>query len=232
MTDERPRRPPTPEEALAARLDRLARRSSQRPAPRGAAPAPAQGPTAAPDRSPRRGRRHPARAARYAAVGLSIASTAGLTSLFTRSAGGSQQQVSAAAVVAGAGSSSTTAGPSASTTIGSTRTTAVPPTAARGTASVVDGSVLQNRYGNVQIEATFAADGSLTSVTTLQTPSDRNKSVEINSYAVPQLDAEAVTAQSAHIDTVSGATYTSTDYQRSLQSAIDVARAARVTRLT
>ena len=55
------------------------------------------------------------------------------------------------------------------------------------------------------------------------------KSVRINERAVPQLNSEALTAQSAEVDTVSGATYTSNDYRRSLQSAIDAARAAGLT---
>jgi len=45
----------------------------------------------------------------------------------------------------------------------------------------------------------------------------------INSHAVPILNQEAVSAQSAKIDTISGATYTSDGYAQSLQSAIDKA---------
>ena len=45
----------------------------------------------------------------------------------------------------------------------------------------------------------------------------------------PQFNSEALTAQSADVDTVSGATYTSNDYRRSLQSAIDAANAAGIT---
>jgi len=50
-----------------------------------------------------------------------------------------------------------------------------------------------------------------------------------NDRAVPQLNSEALTSQTAQVDTVSGATYTSTDYRNSLQSAIDAARAAGLT---
>jgi uncharacterized protein with FMN-binding domain len=91
--------------------------------------------------------------------------------------------------------------------------------------------VYSNKWGDVQVEATFAADGSLIDVTTLQTPYADDKSVRINERAVPQLNSEALTAQSASVDTVSGATYTSTDYRRSLQSAIDAAHAAGITTL-
>lgn len=95
--------------------------------------------------------------------------------------------------------------------------------------TTVQGAVFQNKWGNVQVEVTFGADGSLIDVSTLQTPYRDGKSVRINDYAVPRLNSEALSAQSANVDTVSGATYTSNDYRRSLQSAIDTARAAGVT---
>ena len=56
----------------------------------------------------------------------------------------------------------------------------------------------------------------------------RSTGVAINAAATPVLRQEALQAQSATIDTVSGATYTSTGYVQSLQSAIDQARSAGV----
>ena len=64
------------------------------------------------------------------------------------------------------------------------------------------------------------------------TPWEANKSVRINNRAVPRLNQEALTAQSARVDTVSGATYTSHDYERSLQAAIDIARVNGLTTLS
>jgi uncharacterized protein with FMN-binding domain len=52
-------------------------------------------------------------------------------------------------------------------------------------------------------------------------PQDRRQSQQINQGAIPELDAETIQAQSANIDTVSGATCTSDGYRSSLQSAID-----------
>ena len=66
-------------------------------------------------------------------------------------------------------------------------------------------------------------DGVITSSAAIQYPNRDRHDQQINSYAVPVLNAEAVDAQSAHIDAVSGATYTSVGYVRSLQSAIDAA---------
>jgi uncharacterized protein with FMN-binding domain len=94
---------------------------------------------------------------------------------------------------------------------------------------VVNGASVRNRYGNVQVQATFAADGTLTNVDVVEAPSRDGRSVQINNYAVPRLNSEAVVAQSAHVDTVSGATYTSIGYAQSLQSAIDVAVANGLT---
>ena len=95
--------------------------------------------------------------------------------------------------------------------------------------TVVNGDVYTNRFGPVQVQATFASDGSLTAIDAVQTPDADRKSVRINDRAVPTLNSEALNAQSANVDTVSGATYTSLGYEQSLQSAIDTARASGLT---
>ena len=66
-------------------------------------------------------------------------------------------------------------------------------------------------------------DKKITAATVLQIPNRDRKDVQINNRAVPILNAEAVQAQSADIDMVSGATVTSVAYIQSLQSAIDQA---------
>ncbi len=85
---------------------------------------------------------------------------------------------------------------------------------------VVDGDSIDTRWGPVQIEVTIAA-GKITDVQPLAVPYDNGRSQEINNYAVPILRQEIIDAQSAQIDTVSGATYTSGGYRDSLQSALD-----------
>ena len=65
--------------------------------------------------------------------------------------------------------------------------------------------------------------GRITASTLLQVPHEAGRTDRINSQAAPILNQETVQAQSAQIDTVSGATYTSDGYVRSLQSAIDAA---------
>ena len=134
-----------------------------------------------------------------------------------------------AAIVASPAAPSPTAPSGAGPTSIGTSTIAPVATTPTAAPAIVDGAVFHNRWGDVQVEAVFAPDGTLVDVTTLQTPYRDGKSVRINERAVPQLNSEALTAQSADVDTVSGATYTSNDYHRSLQSAIDAARAAGLT---
>jgi len=86
----------------------------------------------------------------------------------------------------------------------------------------VTGDTVQTRWGPVQVKITVT-NGKITDVTAVQSPSDNPRDQEINSYALPQLKSEALAAQSAKIDTVSGATYTSDGYRQSLQSALDSA---------
>ncbi|WP_260235741.1 FMN-binding protein [Curtobacterium sp. ZW137] len=84
------------------------------------------------------------------------------------------------------------------------------------------GTAVSTRYGDVQVEVTVAG-GKLTEVTALQLTDDDPRSSMISAQAAPVLRQEALTAQSAQIDTVSGATYTSDGYIQSLQSALDQA---------
>ncbi|MEU9238174.1 FMN-binding protein [Streptomyces sp. NPDC048385] len=86
----------------------------------------------------------------------------------------------------------------------------------------VTGNTVQTRWGPVQVKVTIK-NGKITDVTAVQYPSENPRDQQINDYALPQLRSEALAAQSASIDTVSGATYTSEGYQQSLQSALDSA---------
>jgi uncharacterized protein with FMN-binding domain len=86
----------------------------------------------------------------------------------------------------------------------------------------VQGSTIDTRWGPVQVQVTLT-DGKITKVTALQLPDGNQRDREINDFAVPQLTQETLSAQSARIDAVSGATYTSDGYIRSLQSALDKA---------
>lgn len=102
--------------------------------------------------------------------------------------------------------------------------TTTPITAGTYADGTYKGSVASTRFGNVQVQVTIAA-GAITDISALQLPSRDGRSVQIAQIAEPILHDEALTAQSAQIDTVSGATYTSQGYEKSLQSALDAAHA-------
>jgi uncharacterized protein with FMN-binding domain len=92
--------------------------------------------------------------------------------------------------------------------------------------TVANGQSALTRYGPVQVAVTISA-GRIISVKTLASPSSGDRDRAISAFALPVLQQEAVTAQSATIDTVSGATFTSDGYRRSLQSALDAAHFAK-----
>lgn len=89
-------------------------------------------------------------------------------------------------------------------------------------AGTYQGSVVQTRWGPIQVTITVAG-GKITDVAVPVYPNGNPRDEEINSYALPVLRQETVDAQTADIDTVSGATVTSDGYRASLQAAIDAA---------
>jgi uncharacterized protein with FMN-binding domain len=90
-------------------------------------------------------------------------------------------------------------------------------------AGTYTGPTIGTQWGPVQVKVTLA-NGRLTDVVALQTPSSHRRSVSINQRATPILRQEALSVQSAQIDVVSGATITSEAYMESLQAALDAAK--------
>ena len=86
------------------------------------------------------------------------------------------------------------------------------------------GSVADAQWGVVQVKAVIK-NGKITDVQFLQYPNDRNRSIYINSYADPQLSSEAIQAQNANVDIVTGATDSSEAFIQSLSDALSRARA-------
>ena len=93
-------------------------------------------------------------------------------------------------------------------------------TQAGGQGKTVTGKAWPTVYGPVQVRITLAG-GRITAASAVQYPQESPRDQQINSYAIPQLNQEAVAAGSAKIDAVSGATYTSGGYIGSLQNALD-----------
>jgi len=84
------------------------------------------------------------------------------------------------------------------------------------------GQAVQIPSATVQVQVTMQ-NGQITDVKTLQMPADQRRSQQISQYVAPQLRSEVLSAQSAQVNTISGATYTSMGYLQSLQSALDQA---------
>jgi len=125
----------------------------------------------------------------------------------------SETVVAAQAAPQDTGSSGSATSGSGSTSSGSTSS---------GAASTVTGSVASTRWGPVQVSITVT-DGKITAVDVPQYPTGNGKDRQINASALPILTKETLSAQSADIDMVSGATVTSEGYVQSLQSALDQA---------
>lgn len=116
-------------------------------------------------------------------------------------------------------------------TTGTTEATAAPtaaPTQDTTTTSgyadgTVTGDVVSTRFGDIQVQVTISG-GAIADVTALELPSGDRHSSQISNAVEPMLREAALSAQSANIDLVSGATYTSRAYAQSLQSALDQAQ--------
>jgi uncharacterized protein with FMN-binding domain len=123
----------------------------------------------------------------------------------------------------GSASTSESGSGSGSTGASSAPSAAPAPASSGGTTRKVSGDTVNTRYGPVQVQVTLAGSR-ITSVDVVKYPNEERRDREINSSALPVLNQEAISAQNAQIDVVSGATYTSDGYVRSLQSALDRAK--------
>jgi uncharacterized protein with FMN-binding domain len=136
--------------------------------------------------------------------------------------GGDQQ----AGVTGAAGTTGVTAdgstGVAGDATTGDTATGGASDPTAQAQALTVTGPVVSTRWGAVQVEITVE-NGQLADVAALQLPDGDRRSASISSQVEATLRSQALSAQSAAIDGVSGATYTSDAYARSLQAALDTA---------
>jgi uncharacterized protein with FMN-binding domain len=102
---------------------------------------------------------------------------------------------------------------------------AAPPPPAPGGQRTVTGDSVYTEFGYVTVAVTLSGSR-IVDVVAVELPSEHSRSVTINDRAAPILRQRALSVQSAQIDTVSGATYTSEGYRESLQSALDKAAGA------
>ena len=153
-----------------------------------------------------------------------VGTVAGLVVLLSFKTHSTSAVTTPPAAISGAGGqgSASAAAPSASGSSASSHKASSSSGSAAGAATTVTGSAVDTMYGPVQVQITVK-NGKLTAAQAVVYPQDTPRDQEINSYAIPVLNQEAVSAGSAQIDGVSGATYTSGGYVNSLQSAIDKA---------
>lgn len=97
-----------------------------------------------------------------------------------------------------------------------------PAPAGTGSNGTFTGGSIDTPYGSVQVAVTVAG-GSISEVTAVHLTDQGGRSVQLSNYAAPILRGEVIQSQSAQVDMVSGATYTSEAYLSSLQSALDQA---------
>ena len=213
-------------------------RSQQLPPPK---PGSANRPVARPGAKPAGKRAKPAKAAKMASLALSAVTTIGLAGMFAQQNGQTDaivltQGTLATAPTAPTTATAATADTTATTAVASnTAVTAAPATAAPVTAApatapgIKDGTYAgagsANRWGTVQVQVVYLG-GQIIDVQMLSFPNGDSRSNRISQVALPQLISETISAQSASVRTVSGATYTSKSYKKTLQSAIDTAKAA------
>jgi uncharacterized protein with FMN-binding domain len=134
------------------------------------------------------------------------ATVAGLVALLSFKTHSSAQQPIATGATGAAGATGATDKP----------TTAVPPGG-----RAVTGNVANTAYGPVQVQVVISKSTKIIKVNILEQPTATEHDLQIGQFAFPKLISETLSAQSARIDSVSGATYTSGGYIKSLQSALD-----------
>ena len=146
-------------------------------------------------------------------------STQGVTTL--RSAAGAASLVGGATTTTVAnGSPGAEAGPGGSGAgPGGVPTTT--PKSSKTATLVIDGATVDTRRGPVQVRVTFTGS-KITQIEAPVVPNSNPRDWRINQYALPILHDEVIAAQSATIDSISGATVTTDGYVASLQSAIDL----------
>ena len=123
----------------------------------------------------------------------------------------------AATTGTGGGSATSSSSSSATTIPGEFRSVAGPLTTGEST---ITGKVASTVYGPVQIQL-VVKNSKIVKVAVLEQPTNTIHDIQIGEFAFPRLISETLTAQSAKIDAVSGASYTSAGYIASLQSAVD-----------
>jgi uncharacterized protein with FMN-binding domain len=149
-------------------------------------------------------------------LAATVAGTAGVLA-FHPHASAAPAATAVAPTTTAAAATTTTASASASSSTTDSTSSSSSSTAVSGTAT---GDAIDTRYGPVQVKVTVK-DDRITAIQGLVLTGDDPRSAQISAYAEPALKQEVLSRQSADIDAVSGATFTSAGYAQSVQSALD-----------
>jgi uncharacterized protein with FMN-binding domain len=122
----------------------------------------------------------------------------------------------------GSSTTSTTSTPASSNNSSSSSGSGSSSNAAQYKDGTYKGSVEDAYYGNVQVSAVISG-GKITNVKFLQYPNSHSTSVAINQQAMPYLQQETIQSQSANVQIISGATFTSQAFIQSLTNALSQA---------
>jgi uncharacterized protein with FMN-binding domain len=140
-------------------------------------------------------------------IGATVAGTAGVLAFHAQAPTVPTATAAAVATTSAATTPTTTSG--TSTSSGSST--------ASGTAT---GAAIDTQYGAAQVRVTVR-NGRIVKLEALQLQGNDPRSVQISGSAAPVLQEEVLAKQTAAVDAVSGATFTSASYMQSVQSALD-----------
>ena len=152
-------------------------------------------------------------------LGATLVGTAGVLALHPHAATVPPATASTAAT-ASAPTTNSTSTPAANGSGGSSGSGSGSSAGSTGVSGTATGDAIATQYGNVRVQVTLR-NGKIVTVQPLQLTGNDPRSAQISADAAPTLKQEALAAQSAAIDAVSGATFTSAGYAQSLQSALD-----------
>ena len=131
-------------------------------------------------------------------------------------------QSQASASGSSAAASSTSGSTSTATTDTSSPSATTAPVATGPADGTYDGSVVNTRFGTVQVQAVISG-GKISDVIAVKLTDADRRSISISQQVAPMVRSEVLTAQSAKVANISGGTYTTQAYLQSLQSALDAA---------
>ena len=150
------------------------------------------------------------------------------TSSTMATATGSETAITGSVQASGAGTTSSGSAPpsdtgsASSSSSSSSSGSSSSSSGSSGSTTTVTGAAAQTRYGPVQVQLEVSGS-TITNVSVLQYPNSDGRDIQINQYALPQLIQQTLDQQDGSVSMISGATYTSTGYSQSLQSALDQA---------